>query len=116
MSVLEQVFKDWFLGIEDEVFVLDGHQGVRHQAAPPHEASWQVRGQQYADFSRERSSLGLPADIYQTEPDFLMQPLVHRAAESTTAEPVEEPLEAKLAYPLEAEPHAHKRHVRMRYS
>ena len=114
MTVFIQVFTDWFLGIEDEVFILDGHQGVRHQAAPPHEASWQVRGQQYADFSQERSRLGLPADIYQTEPEFLMQPLVHHAAEVSTAKPAGEPLEANLAGPLEAEPHAHKRHVRMR--
>ena len=69
------MFKDWFLGFEEEVFVVDSHQGVRPQEPPRNEAQWSHRGLQYFKFVEERRAVGLPPDIYETEPDFLMEPL-----------------------------------------
>ncbi|KAK9861127.1 hypothetical protein WJX84_011284, partial [Apatococcus fuscideae] len=90
-----EVFKDWFLGVEEEVFIVDTHPGVRHQRPPPDEDMWAFRTKLYFDFADERKSLGLPADIYQTEPEFLMQPLVPQPAEIPIPELSLDPLGAE---------------------
>ncbi len=76
-QLLIQVFKDWFLGFEEEVFIVDSHPGVRPQEPPKNEAQWNSRGLQYWQSAEDRRALGLPADISETEPDFLMEPLLN---------------------------------------
>lgn len=81
-----QVFKDWFLGFEEEVFIVDNHPGVRPHEAPSNEAQWSHRGLQYFKFAEARRDLGLPADIHETEPDFLMAPLPNQALEAAAVD------------------------------
>ena len=100
-----QVMKDWFLGLEEEVFVVDTHPGVRNQNPPPHAEMWRVRTSQYFDFIGQRRSLGLPGDIYETEPEFLMQPLELQPAETAISDLSNHQLEPEvLVQPLVDQP------------
>ena len=73
-----QVLKEWFLGFGEEVFIVDSHQGVRLQEPSEHKARCSDRGLRYLDVAKQRRAMGLPPDIYETEPDFLMEPLLSK--------------------------------------
>ena len=54
-------------------------------SAPRNEAQWNARGLQYFKFVEDRRASGLSADISETEPPFLMQPLPAQADVRTVA-------------------------------